>query len=155
MEEYFRRRAMVMAVVTGVVAVVGIFVLQADAEYVFDRLTGVALPLVIVSAICGLGSILLLVRRSHRFARFLAIGAVVTVIWAWGVAQWPYLLPETMKITSSAAPDATLTAVLVVFVLAALIILPSLGLLYYLDQRSLLDPGGAEPGGGAPGSDGP
>ncbi len=144
MEEYFRRRAMVMAVVAGAVAVSGIFVLHADAEYVFDRLTGPALPLVILSAICGIGSLVLLVRRSHRFARLLAIGAVAAVIWAWGVAQWPYLLPETMKVTTSAAPDATLAALLVVFVLAAVIILPALGLLYYLDQRSLLETEGAD-----------
>jgi cytochrome d ubiquinol oxidase subunit II len=146
MVEYFRRRAIVMAIVAGVIAIIGVFVLNADAEYVFDRLTGVALPLVIVSALCGLGSLALLIRHNHRFARFLAIGAVATVIWAWGVAQWPYLLPETLKVTSSAAPDATLASVLVVFALAALICLPSLGLLYYLDQRSLLDSEGPEPG---------
>jgi cytochrome d ubiquinol oxidase subunit II len=149
MEEYFRRRAIGAGIAAGVIAFAGIFVLNADAEYVFDRLLGPALPLVILSALCGLGSLGLLLRRNHRFARFLAIGAVATVIWAWGVAQWPYLLPETMKVTTSAAPDATLAAVLVVFVLAALIILPSLGLLYYLDQRSLLETDAAEPG--APG----
>ncbi|MFM8305135.1 MAG: cytochrome d ubiquinol oxidase subunit II [Actinomycetota bacterium] len=150
MEEYFRRRALLTAGAAGLVAVVGIFVLRADAEYVFGRLTGVALPLVILSGLCGLGSIALLVRRSHRLARLLAVGAVASVIWAWGVAQWPYLLPETMKVAASAAPDATLAAVLVVFVLAALIIAPSLGLLYYLDQHSLLAADGAEPGGGLP-----
>lgn len=147
MEEYFRRRAVVMAVVAGVVAVAGIFVLHADAEYVFDRLTGPALPLVIVSGLCGIGSLVLLVRRIHRFARILAIGAVTTVIWAWGVAQWPYLLPESLKVTQTTAPDATLGAVLVVFAAAALICLPALGLLYYLDQRSLLESeSAAEPG---------
>ena len=37
--EYFRRRALAAAVVTGVVAFAGIFVLKADAEYLFDGLT--------------------------------------------------------------------------------------------------------------------
>jgi cytochrome bd ubiquinol oxidase subunit II len=146
MVEYFRRRAVVMAVIVGVLAIVGIFVLRADSEYVFDRLTGVALPLVILSGLCGLGSLALLVRHRHRFARILAIGAVASVIWAWGVAQWPYLLPETLEVTDGSAPDATMAAVLVVFVAAAVIILPALGLLYYLDQRSLLEAEGAEPG---------
>jgi len=138
MERDFRRRATAMAVVAGVVAVAGIFVLHADADYVFDRLVGVALPLVIASALAGLGSLVLLVRRHSRAARVLAIGAVATVIWAWGVAQWPYLLPESLEVTEAGAPDATLAAVLVVFVLAAILILPALGLLYHLDQRSLL-----------------
>lgn len=146
MEEYFRKRAIVMGFVAGAVAVAGIFVLRADAEYVFDRLTGVALPIVILSGLCGLGSMFLLTRRNHRFARFLAIGAVATVIWAWGVAQWPYMLPESVKVSQAAAPSATLWSVVVVFLLAAVICLPSLGLLYYLDQRSLLDSEGTEPG---------
>ena len=48
----------------------GIFVLHDDAEYLFDGLiTGRALPLVIVSALCGLGSLVLLLRQNHRGAR--------------------------------------------------------------------------------------
>jgi len=139
MVEYFRRRAIVAAVVAGVVAVAGIFVLQSDADYLFDRLTGPALPLVIVSAIGGLGSLVLLLRHNHRGARILAIAAVVAVLLGWGVAQWPYLLPESLKVTAGAAPDATLWSILIVFVIAGIVILPSLGLLYYLDQRSLLE----------------
>ena len=89
-----RRRAVVAAIVTGVVAFVGIFVLDADAEYVFHGLTSRALPLVILSSLCGVGSLLLLLRPSHRGARVLAAGAVASVIWAWGVAQWPYATPK-------------------------------------------------------------
>jgi cytochrome d ubiquinol oxidase subunit II len=143
--EYFRQRAMVGAVVAGVVALVGIVVLRADARYVFDGLTSRALPLVLASAVCGLGSLRLLARRSHRGARLLAIGAVGTVVVAWGVAQWPYILPESLKVTDAAAPSATLTTVLVVFGVAAAICLPSLGLLYMLDQKSLLPEEGLDP----------
>ena len=67
MVEYFRRRAVVAAIVTGVVAFAGIFVLNADAEYVFDGLTSRALPLVILSALCGLGSLILLFARRAPF----------------------------------------------------------------------------------------
>jgi cytochrome d ubiquinol oxidase subunit II len=148
MVEYFRRRAIVAAVVVGAIALAGIFVLNADAEYLFDGLTSRGLPLVIISGLCGVGSLLLLVRENHRGARMLAVGAVATVVWGWGVAQWPYMLPETLKIGQAAAPSGTLTAVLVVFVLAAVLILPSLGLLYVLDQKSLLDSGSSEPAAG-------
>ncbi len=146
MVEYFRRRAVITAVVVGVIAVAGIFVLYNDARYLFDGLTSRGLPLVIISGLCGLGSLFLLVRDNNpRGARLLAIGAVATVIWGWGVAQWPYILPETLKVEQAAAPSGTLTAVLVVFVLAAVLILPSLGLLYVLDQKSLLNADSAEP----------
>src|SRR3954466_2438777 len=46
MVEYFRRRAVVAAVVAGAVAFVGIFVLHADAKYLFEGLTSRALPCV-------------------------------------------------------------------------------------------------------------
>ena len=81
-------------------------------------------------------------REAHRGARLLAMGAVAAVVIGWGVAQWPYLLPTSLKVVDAAAPDATLVTILVVFVVAAIVILPSLGLLYYLDQHSLVD---AEP----------
>ncbi len=144
MVEYFRRRAIGSAIVAGVVAFAGIFVLRADARYVFDGLTSRALPFVIVSAVCGVGSLVLLVRHAHHFARLLAAGAVSTVVIAWGVAQWPYLLPTSLSVSAAAAPDGTLQAVLVVFLLAAVIVLPSLGLLYVLDQRGLLPDEGTE-----------
>ncbi len=138
MVEYFRRRAVAAAIVVGGIAFAGIFVLHSDATYLFHGLTSRGLPLVIISGLCGIGSLVLLVRDAHSGARFLAIGAVATVVWGWGVAQWPYIIPESLKVEQAAAPSGTLTAVLVVFVLAAVLILPSLGLLYVLDQKSLL-----------------
>ncbi len=138
MVEYFRRRAVVAAVVAGVVAFVGIFVLRADARYVFDGLTSRALPLVLLSVLCGVGSLVLLRRQAHRGARLAAMGAVASIIWAWGVAQWSYILPTSLKISAAAAPSSTLATLLVVFGVAAVIIVPSLAFLYVLDQRGLL-----------------
>jgi cytochrome bd ubiquinol oxidase subunit II len=153
---YFRRRAVVAAVVAGVVALVGIFVLRADARYVFDGLTSRALPLVILSALCGLGSLWLLLRRAHRGARLVAIGAVASIVWAWGVAQWPYILPTSLKVSTAAAPSGTLATILVVFGVAAVVIVPSLVFLYVLDQRGLLPEEGVDtppaPGRSAPAS---
>jgi cytochrome d ubiquinol oxidase subunit II len=135
---YFRRRATWAAVITGAVALAGIFVLRADARYVFDGLTSRALPLVLLSAGCGITSLILLLLGAHRYARLFSIGAVAGVIWAWGVAQWPYLLPESLTVADAAAPSATLTTVVVVFGVAAVVILPAFALLYVLDQRGVL-----------------
>ena len=133
-----------LGVVAGVVACIGIFVFRDDAPYLFEGLTSRALPLVIVSGLCGVGSLVLLIRHAHRGARLLSVGAVASVVIGWGVAQWPYLLPESLKVGQAAAPDGTLEAVLVVFALAAVIILPSLALLYVLDQKGLLPEEGVE-----------
>src|SRR6476659_3088139 len=54
MVEYFRRRSVGTAIAAGLVALAGIFVLHDDAIYVFHSLTSRALPLVIISALCGI-----------------------------------------------------------------------------------------------------
>ena len=62
------------------------------------------------------------------------------MVLGWGVAQWPYMLPTSLKVSQAAAPDPTLISIFIVFVIAVIVIVPSLGLLYYLDQRNLLEP---------------
>jgi cytochrome bd ubiquinol oxidase subunit II len=147
MVEYFRRRAVGSAVVAGVVAFAGIFVLRSDARYLFDGLTSRGLPLIIISAIAGVGSLALLLRRSQRGARLLSIGAVASVVVAWGVAQWDYLLPQSLTVSQAAAPSGTIGAVLVATALAVLLIGPGFVALYVLDQRGALPGEGAEGGG--------
>lgn len=143
MVEYFRRRSIVAAVVCGVVAAIGVAVLSNDAEYLFAGLRSRALPLVVLAALCGLGALVALLRDSHRGARLLAATAVVSVVVAWGVGQWDYLLPDTLTVARGAAPSGTITAVLVATGLAAVIVVPGFVLLYVLDQRDLLPEEGA------------
>jgi cytochrome bd ubiquinol oxidase subunit II len=152
LERYFVRRALAAAAAAGVAAAAGLVALHAEARYVFDRLTDQGLPLVILSALCGLALLALLLRsmgrkRDHAsrnrpiggaLLRPLAAGAVVAVIWGWGVAQFPYLLPTSLRIDQAAAPEPTLTTVFVVFAAAAVLVLPSLALLYSLSQRDLI-----------------
>ncbi len=145
MQRYFARRALAASAVAGVAAAAGLVELHAEARYIFDRLVAEGLPLVILSGLCGLGvlAILLAAARSDDPARSpllrpLAAGAVVAVIWGWGVAQFPYLLPTSLKISEAAAPPETLATVIVVFIAAAVLVLPALGLLYWLSQRELL-----------------
>lgn len=139
LENYFRRRALGAAVAAGALAVAGIVVLHEDARYVYDGLTGDGLPLVIVSALSGLAALGALARGNAIWARPFAVAAVVAVVWGWGVAQHPYLLPTSLKIEAAAAPHGTLVALVVVLVAAVLVIGPALALLYSLHQRSVFD----------------
>ncbi len=63
------------------------------------------------------------------------------------MAQYPYLLPKALTISAGAGTSDTLSMVLGVFVVAVLLVIPSLGYLYTLSQRSMLDadPTGEEP----------
>jgi cytochrome d ubiquinol oxidase subunit II len=57
---------------------------------------------------------------------------------AWGVAQYPYLLPFGLTIDAGAGSATTAKWVLVWFVVALATAVPALVLLYVLDQRGEL-----------------
>jgi cytochrome bd ubiquinol oxidase subunit II len=142
MEGYFSARSLAAGLAAGALAVAGLIALHGEARYVYDRLIVEGLPLVILSILCGFGVLGMLLGRGRPGLRPLAIGAVAAVIWGWGVAQFPYLLPTSLTISDAAAPAPTLTAVLVVFCVAAVTILPALGLLYTLAQRDVVGESG-------------
>jgi cytochrome d ubiquinol oxidase subunit II len=146
LERYFVVRATAAAIAAGALAFAGIFVLREDARYLYDGLTDEGLPFVILSALCGLGALALLFRGAPRGTRPLGVGAVAAVIWGWAVAQYPYLLPEQLTIADGAAASTTLTAILIVFGVAVVLVLPALGLLFTLTQRSLLEGESEKPG---------
>ena len=138
MVTYFRRRATAAAVAAGLVSLTGILVLSNDADYLFDGLTTRALPLVILSAACGLAALVLLARRTQARSPAGRRGRGRSLVVAWGVAQWDYLLPTSLTVSAAAAPDGTITAVLVATALAVLLVVPAFVLLYVLDQKTLL-----------------
>jgi cytochrome d ubiquinol oxidase subunit II len=136
---YFRRRALVAAAAAGALAVGGLVALHEQGHYVYEGLIHEGLPLVIASGVCGAGALALLIADVPRGPRPLAVGAVATVVWGWAVAQHPYLLPRSLTIDAAAAPDGALTALLVVFGAAIVVVAPALVLLYTLHQRSRLE----------------
>jgi cytochrome d ubiquinol oxidase subunit II len=111
---------------------------RGEARFVYDGLTSEGLPLVIASGVCGLAVVAMLARGARRGLRPLAVIAVAAIIWGWGVAQYPYLLPTSLEISDAAAPGPTLTSILVVFGVAALTVVPALVLLYTLAQREMV-----------------
>jgi len=141
LETWFRRRAEAAAAVTGVVAAAGVFVLRADAPRLFHHLLGPALPLVAVSAASGLATLVLLGHASPRRLRVLAVAAVASIVAGWGVGQYPYLLGTHLRIAQAAAPSSTLWSMIAIAIAAVVLILPSLALLYALQQRGRLEHG--------------
>jgi cytochrome d ubiquinol oxidase subunit II len=139
MEVYFEKRALAAGAVAGIFAAIGLVAMHSEAHYVYARLVHEGLPLVIISAVCGIGMLLVLLTGGRLLLRPLAALAVIAVIWGWFVAQFPYLLPTTMTISEAAAPDATLSAVFVVFGIAVVLVLPALFLLYFLAQSDMLE----------------
>jgi cytochrome bd ubiquinol oxidase subunit II len=117
-----------------------VLALHEDGRYVYDGLTSwPGIALVILSGVCGLIALGLLVSGRNYGLRAAAVGAGAAVIWGYFAAAFPYILPTSLTISGAAGASATLTAVIVVFLAAALTVIPSLILLYVLSQRQALD----------------
>jgi cytochrome d ubiquinol oxidase subunit II len=132
--DWFRRRALASGVVAGAVALAGLLVTHAAARTLFDGLTGRAVPFVVVSVVGGTSALALVAVRRFGTARIAAAVAVAGLIWGWGVAQYPHLLPG-LDVDGGAAVPTTLHAVLVTSAIGLAVLIPSLVLLLRLFQR--------------------
>ena len=144
LRSYFTRRAQAAAIVAGALSLGLLAELHGSNRALYDRLTGRALPLVILAGVCGLAVLVLLSLRTPRLleARTAAALGVAAVIWGWGVAQYPVLLPGTgVTIDNAGAPHSTLVALIVVFVAALVLVGPSFVLLFSLQSRRALRSG--------------
>jgi cytochrome d ubiquinol oxidase subunit II len=137
---YFSRRATAAGLVTGPLAGATFAELATSSPHVFARLTGIALPLVAISIAAGIAVLGMLLLRWHpgMIMRATAAIAVATVVWGWGLAQYPYLFPTSLPLAAASAPTASLVAEFVVTGLTVLLVAPGFGFLYYLHQRRML-----------------
>ncbi len=133
----FRSRALASGLVVGALALAGPFVVHGDAPVLYDGLVGRALPCIAVSALAGLASLVLLVRRRFTPARVSATIAVGAVVFGWGLAQYPYLLVPDLRIQAAAAAPATLRALLAVLLVGSALLVPALVFMYRLFQQTV------------------
>jgi len=129
----FRRRALGSGVAAGALAIAGLAVVNSEAPELWDGLTsGAGLACVIGSAAAGLGTLALEWRERFEVARYTAAAAVALIVAGWAFAQGPYLLPPELTLEEAAAPDATLTALLIAAALGMLLLIPALVWLFRL-----------------------
>jgi cytochrome bd ubiquinol oxidase subunit II len=142
----FRRRAIASGGVAGAVALGGLLVLRSDAERIYHGLTsGAGLVAVLASVAAGAATLLFVVRRRLEAARWSAAVAVGTIVAGWALAQRPQLLPG-LTVDQAAAGDATLITLLVSLAIGAVILIPSLVLLFGMVVRGRFDEGPDELG---------
>jgi cytochrome bd ubiquinol oxidase subunit II len=146
LRRYFTRRAIVAAVVSGVLAAVTMVVLRTTAKPVFTELTsGRALPLVVISVVAGVTVLALLLFDIVTPVRPLAALAVAAVVWGWAVAQYPDVLPPDVTIASTAAPTGTMASLLVIVGVIVVLVVPSFALLFRLAGSGRLAEGERPP----------
>ncbi len=139
MVRYFSRRSLAAGAVTGVLAAVNLGLLHGSAPYIWHRLFGVALPMVILSMVSGLAALALILLRRTWALRFTGALAVVSVVAAWAWAQYPWVLPGDMTIVDASAPIASLNTEIAVLGLALLLVVPAFAYLYWLQQHGKLE----------------
>ncbi len=125
----FRQRAAWAAVVSGVLALVGLLLAAEQAPGLWHGLIGRGLPLLVLALINGPLALWAVLRHRPRWARIAVVAQVVFVLWAWALAQWPYVVPPDLTISESAAPASTLTALLITLLAGGMVLAPSLWIL--------------------------
>lgn len=134
--EQFRRRALVTGVVLGGLSLAGLLVLRADAAPLYAELTGGAgLPLLALSVVAGVVSLVLLWWRRYLVVRLTAALAVVGLLWGWAAAQVPELLPG-VTVEQAAATPTVLLATLIALAVGATLLVPSLWWLFATFQAA-------------------
>jgi cytochrome d ubiquinol oxidase subunit II len=137
----FRRRATLAGAVAGALALAGLAVLNEDAPELFDGLTeGAGLVALAASVVAGVGTLALVARSRYEPARYTAAVAVGMIIAGWGLAQEPTFLPG-LTVEEAAAGDSTIVVLLVGLAVGALILVPSLFVLFRLVVTGRFDLG--------------
>ncbi|BCJ40064.1 cytochrome D ubiquinol oxidase subunit II [Actinoplanes ianthinogenes] len=135
---YFRTRAYLAGGLGALLGVAAAIALRADEKQMYDRLLSRGWPLLIVSVLALTASFLLANGTRVWRLRLVSAAGVAALVWAWAVAQYPYLLPFSLTVSAGAAPAATLHWLLIWFVAALVLVIPALVLLFWLDQRGEL-----------------
>ncbi|MGZ6593662.1 MAG: cytochrome d ubiquinol oxidase subunit II, partial [Gaiellaceae bacterium] len=128
----FRLRALTAGFVAGAVALGALAAVRFDARPIWDGLTEwPGLLAVVVSAAAGIATLALVWAGSFGPARLCATLAVAAIVAGWALAQRPRLLPG-LTIEQAAAPRATLDAIAIAGGIGAVVLVPSLALLFGL-----------------------
>lgn len=132
--DYFRWQGLISGIIVGALALIAIAVVRSDAPQLYHGLAHRGLVLVITSVVMGFVSLILLARGHYIAVRVTAALAVAAVLWAWGVGQYPQLLPN-LDVEQAQSAHATLQATALVSVIGLALLLPSLAWLFVLFQR--------------------
>jgi len=96
-----------------------------DAPVVAHRFADRSIPFAALSALCGLGSLLVLWKERYVAARATAAVAVVGVLGGWAAAQYPDLLVGVYTAQQAAAAPSSLDTMLVAMSIGMLVVVPS------------------------------
>ena len=130
LRRHFQRRTLLSLGVTAGAALAGLPLAHVWAPVLAAGLAGRARPLLVLVAAVGAGCALAVARGHVRWGRALAIAQAIGIVWAWGVAQYPYLIVPDVTVANSAASLVTLLSFVAIAVGGGVLLVPSLWLLF-------------------------
>jgi cytochrome d ubiquinol oxidase subunit II len=140
MVEYFRRRAVAATVALIAIGSIALAAVGIESPHLLTAMfTGLGAPFAIATVVLTPVVGFLHLRGIFQWFRLLSIVVVGSLVFAWGLAQSPYLLPGQLTIAQAGAPLGTEVLLLLVTLFVVLVVLPSLALLVYFDQRGALE----------------
>ncbi|MFZ1748435.1 MAG: cytochrome d ubiquinol oxidase subunit II [Nitrospirales bacterium] len=92
--------------------------------------------LLVLGSCSFLARIVSLRTNQFQLARVSAIGYVLTYIWGWGSAQYPYLIKPDLAIYNTAASPSPLALLLSALVAVIIVVFPSLWYLFRMFKIS-------------------
>jgi len=134
LQELFRKRAIATVLAAALLEELVLLLGKNETPRLWGELTNSLWGAMLQLGIGGLmvAAVWLLVTRHYWWARTCAIIQVTLTIWAWGFAQFPYLVPPYLTVFNASAPTVTLQFITVALSLGALLLFPSLVYLFYL-----------------------
>jgi cytochrome d ubiquinol oxidase subunit II len=133
LQEDFRKRALGTGVAFAVLGTIALPIARTDAPQIWDgmwdRETWTLIP---AAMLVGAATLYAVWTRHYRIARIAAIVEVAVLLFGWALAQYPYLVVPDLTFENAAASDAMLKVALVTYGIGAIVLVPSLVLLFAL-----------------------
>jgi len=138
LENDFRIRALIAGVTSVAMALITYVMAASSAAGIRQELS--SRPAAWLIEICALCAMIMAFRglwlRRFRQARIAAAIQVALIVVGWGIAQYPYLIRPDITIANSAAPDNVAAAIDAALGCGAIVLIPSLMVLFTVFKRT-------------------
>jgi cytochrome bd ubiquinol oxidase subunit II len=141
----YRVKALLAGAITAILGLIGLALAPSASPVIWQGMLTHALPIVIVTMLIGVATAVTLLYKYYKMARGLIVAETAFLLGAWGLAQYPYIVPPYFTIENSANDPTVITVLLIGIACGLVIVLPSLYFLFSVFKLSYRVPGIRQP----------
>ena len=139
--ESYRWKAMIAGGVTSVLGMLGLILSVNEAPLLWNGMVAHALPVVVATMLIGVATAGALYFRHYQLARASIIAETAFMLGAWGLSQYPYIIPPQVTIYNAANEPSVIVTLLIAIAVGLAILLPSLYYLFWVFKSPHAVPG--------------